>query len=125
MSIGSHGYGQIGWQENKQQFMYLAHRVAWVIANGQIPDGLTIDHLCRTRRCVNPAHLRLLTNVENATDNGQSKKTHCPHGHEYAGENLIVNRDGSRGCRACARRHKERRKATGLDREYYLRTRGW
>ena len=82
----------------------LAHRVAWSLANDeQIPDGLTVDHLCRVRRCCNPLHLRLLSNVANATDNGQRRKTHCPQGHEYQGANLYVAPNGHRRCRSCAR----------------------
>lgn len=101
-SKGSHGYGQT-WDGVTVR---LAHRVAWVLTHGPIPDDLTVDHICRNRTCCNPAHLRLLTNLVNATDNGQGRKTHCPSGHEYAGENLYVDPHGHRRCRTCA---KERR----------------
>lgn len=46
--------------------MVLAHRASWVHIHGQMPLGMTIDHLCKTRTCVNPDHLRLLPNYENA-----------------------------------------------------------
>ena len=65
-SIGSHGYAQIGWQDRGKVTMVLAHRAAWVAENGQVPLGMTLDHVCKVRRCVNPAHLRLLPNRENA-----------------------------------------------------------
>jgi hypothetical protein len=97
-STASHGYGQT-WDGTTVR---LAHRVAWTLANGPIPAGMTIDHLCRNRRCCNPAHLRLLTNLENARDNGPARRTHCPRGHEYAGENLYVSPRGDRRCRVCA-----------------------
>lgn len=100
-STASHGYGQT-WDGTTVR---LAHRVAWTLVRGAIPDGMTIDHTCRNRRCCNPAHLRLLSNVENATDNGQGRKTHCPRGHEYAGANLYVGPQGDRRCRECARIH--------------------
>lgn len=77
-SCGSHGYGQT-WDGST---VLLAHRVAWTLVNGEIPDGLTIDHVCRNRKCCNPSHLRLLSNIDNATDNGQISKTHCPARHD-------------------------------------------
>lgn len=104
-SVGSHGYGQIGWQlGGGRNTMVLAHRVAWWLAHGPIPDGLTIDHRCRNRRCCNPAHLRLLTNVENARDNGNARKTHCPRNHPYDEVNTLIDRKGHRACRACRRK---------------------
>ena len=97
-SVGSHGYGQTF----DGITVRLAHRVAWALANGQqIPNDMTVDHICRNRTCVNPAHLRLLTNEDNARDNGQGRKTHCPAGHPYSGDNLYVNRRGHRKCLAC------------------------
>jgi hypothetical protein len=105
-SVGSHGYSQIGWVEGGQRTVTLGHRVAWIAAHGPIPARLTIDHVCRVRRCVNVAHLRLLSNVENATDNGQGRKTECPRGHPYDERNTYVNRRGHRLCRACARERR-------------------
>lgn len=99
-SVGSHGYGN-SWDGISVR---VAHRVAWVLDRGrQIPDGLTVDHMCHNRRCVNPAHLRLLTNIENATDNGQGRKTHCPRGHAYDASNTYIGPTGGRRCRTCAR----------------------
>ena len=42
-----------------------AHRIAWELRNGPVPDGMVVDHLCRVRRCVNAAHLRVVTQKEN------------------------------------------------------------
>ncbi len=55
------GYGQIRAYGKTQN----AHRIAWEIVRGEIPDGLQIDHLCRNRGCVNPAHLEPVTQREN------------------------------------------------------------
>ena len=98
-SIASHGYGQT-WDGTTVR---LAHRVAWTLTYGPIPEDLTVDHLCRNKRCCNPAHLRLLTNVENARDNGEGRKTHCPLGHPYDETNTYYGKSG-RQCRACRKR---------------------
>jgi hypothetical protein len=68
------GYGQIGvgGRQNKDW----THRVAYRLMNGPIPDGMTIDHRCRNRVCVNPAHLRAVTmkqNGENLSPAGRGK----------------------------------------------------
>lgn len=44
---------------------YLAHRIAYFIYKGEVPEGLTIDHLCRTKWCQNPNHLEAVTFAEN------------------------------------------------------------
>ncbi len=57
----SNGYGQF-WVKGKR---ILAHRFAWELERGPIPKGLTIDHLCRNRGCVNVLHMELVSDVEN------------------------------------------------------------
>lgn len=84
--------------------MVLAHRVAYQALVGPIPAGMTVDHTCHNRICCNPAHLRLLTNAENARDNGFATRTHCPKGHEYTPENTgrgNPRRPGGRPSRVC------------------------
>lgn len=101
-STGSHGYGQT----YDGVTVRLAHRVAFVLAVGPIPGQLTVDHICHNKVCCNPSHLRLLTNVDNATDNLQDRKTHCPRGHTYNEENTYMDPKGHRRCRPCARQTK-------------------
>lgn len=100
-STGSHGYTQIGWVENGERVMELGHRVAWFIAHGPVPDDMTIDHICRNRRCGRVDHLRLLSNVDNAKLNGNAVKTHCKRGHEFTEANTYRDGEGHRRCRTC------------------------
>lgn len=84
------------------------HRVAWELAQGPIPDGLVIDHLCRTHSCANHAHLEAVTQRENvlrgeAPAARNAVKTHCNRGHEYDVGGVYVEKNGKRHCRACRR----------------------
>lgn len=90
--------------------MVAAHRWAYQQTISPIPDGLQIDHLCRNRRCVNVAHLEVVTAKENQARSpfDPERRTHCPSGHEYTDANTY-RRPGtnSRACRACHKRRNE------------------
>ena len=105
-SIAPSGYGRF-WMDGKNRY---AHRVAYVLTHGLIPDGLVIDHLCRNTACVNPTHLEPVTNTENLRRGvpGGRSQTHCKRGHELVDGNLYYwERNGkvSRKCRACTLMH--------------------
>lgn len=87
------------------------HRLAWVLKNGPIPDGLELDHKCRVRSCVNPDHLEPVTrqiNIMRGIGPAMLRARNagvvaCPKGHPYRGTNLFVSKSGSRVCRECNR----------------------
>ncbi len=112
-SISLTGYGQFS-RDGKTM---LAHRVAYIWAKGEIPEGLEIDHLCRNRKCVNPSHMELVTRSENIRRGllpeigrkyGESK-THCPQGHPYSEQNTYHRPDRpSRDCKICRKEASRR-----------------
>lgn len=59
------GYGRLGRTEGGKYTELMAHRIAFELYVGPIPEGLVIDHLCRNRGCVNPDHLEPVTNEVN------------------------------------------------------------
>lgn len=83
---------------------------------GPIPKGLVLDHLCRNRGCVNPAHLEPVTNRENIMRGHLPwrDRTHCARGHEFTPANTYHHpgsSPGSRKCRACHADYERARRA--------------
>lgn len=104
-TIHNTGYGCMSDETGRQ---VRPHRFMWELMRGPIPPGLTIDHLCRNKRCVNPDHMEVVTFGENtlrgnAWSGVNKRKTHCNHGHPFSGENLAITPQGYRSCRACSR----------------------
>ncbi len=89
----------------------LAHRYAYEFCVGPIPEGLTIDHLCRIRRCVLPDHLEPVTNRVNilrgeSPSARQARQTHCIYGHPFDEENTWLSKTNKRHCRTCNRNNQ-------------------
>ena len=85
----------------------LAHRFIFEHLYGSVPDGLDLDHLCRTRNCVNPDHLEVVTRQENLLRGTYARITHCPQGHPYDVENTSYT-EGHRRCKTCNREKAKR-----------------
>jgi hypothetical protein len=64
------GYGR---RKESDGSLWVVHRLVYTELHGPIPDGFQLDHLCRTRSCVNPMHLEVVLPAEN-TRRGDSAK---------------------------------------------------
>lgn len=100
------GYGRLVVVRGGKDNNMLAHRVVYEGVFGKIPEGLTIDHLCRNRACVNPKHMRVVSQRENTLAGNSpsainARKTECHRGHALSGYNLMLPKYGGRKCRKC------------------------
>lgn len=105
------GYGRFRVLDGPRGTM-MAHRFSYQLLIGPIPRGLTLDHLCREKRCVNPEHLEVVTLRENILRGNSlpainARKTHCKRGHCLSGKNVVITTAGYRNCREC---NNERRR---------------
>jgi hypothetical protein len=98
-----------------------AHRVAYQMVRGPIPSGLEIDHTCRNRACVNPAHLEAVTHLENMRRaqpwNVLLNRPHCANGHPWMPETTSYHKSGARCCLVCNRQKCKRYYAERKQRE--------
>lgn len=101
-STSTVGYGQFHvWGR-----LVTAHRFVYELYVGPIPEGLVLDHLCRNRQCVNPAHLEPVThriNILRGEGAGarNAAKEECPRGHPLTPENVRPSPRGFRRCSTC------------------------
>lgn len=113
LSVGGYGKYTVV-VDGKTKYPY-AHRYAYEILVGPVPEGTDLDHLCRVRKCVNPDHLEPVSRRENVRrgigpTGLNMAKTSCPSGHEYSQENTFVSRAGYRQCKICRRAYDKRRR---------------
>lgn len=118
----SNGYGSVGYRSR----VWSAHKLAYTMLVGTVPDGLTLDHLCHNRdldcpggrtcehrACCNPEHLEPVPQRVNSarSPNTLYGATHCPRGHSYA--TAYVRPNGRRECREC----RDEKRPTYYERE--------
>ena len=114
LALDKDGYGRFKIHKKGHR----AHRVAYEIYVGPIPETMVIDHLCRNKKCCNPLHLETVTTQENIQRGEltirEKSKTHCPQGHPYDEENthFHLSKKGTiwRTCRACWKIQREKKK---------------
>lgn len=107
-SLTPKGYARFKFDDRSGQ----GHRFAYLTLVGPIPEGLELDHICRVRHCINPAHLEAVTHLENLNRRVMPELvTHCVNGHEYTPENTYSKPNGKRMCRICKNAEKARYRA--------------
>jgi hypothetical protein len=116
-SLNNRGYGRLGIGKHKT---LLAHRISYELFVGSIPEGMELHHKCGVPNCVNPSHLEISihrTHMVVLHDKNaaaiNSRRTHCPSGHEYTPENTYRYKKGERMCRTCNRFRYHKRKSLG------------
>lgn len=99
-SVTGYGYGQ--YCHRISGLTMRAHKLAWELEHGPVPDGLVLDHLCRNRLCVRPDHLEPVPNRVNVlrgvgTSAVNARKEQCVRGHQLDRRDA----DGRRRCESC------------------------
>ncbi len=122
--VGSaaNGYGRFGIGYKG----HLAHRVSYILFNGEIPCGLVLDHTCRNRLCVNPSHLKAVTVRENNSlalpfrksmkgiccdpRKVRGPRQRCPNGHIKDQSNVVIvgKKNPKNFCKVCYQRRNKR-----------------
>lgn len=110
------GYPRLRVRELSEQY---AHRASYIEFRGPLSNNLTVDHLCFTPSCVNPAHLEAVPNEVNAARQRSALSGYCKRGHEFSEENTYwrtaSNGNSHRTCRICLRAsNRARREARNV-----------
>lgn len=107
------------------------HRFVFMLLGNIIPEGLVLDHLCEVPLCLNPKHLKPVTQRVNILRGRgapaiNSRKTHCPKGHAFDKENTQYAKNGQRVCRECHKIRLQRWNSENKEwkRNWYLSHKG-
>jgi hypothetical protein len=109
------GYGQVAVKHGGKWMPRYVHRLVFEALVAPIPDGLTLDHLCRNTRCANPAHLAVVTGTENIRRGSSpamviARSGKCAQGHPRDPQNVRQRADGHLRCVPCSRQYAARRR---------------
>lgn len=130
-AVNSRGYGSVG--AGRKGKTVLAHRVAVLVRDGEIPEGMTVDHLCRNKRCVRPDHLEVVTVAENNRRGraaaGYEIGGRCGSGHALTEDTVYRHPRGQLVCRQCQRTYSDKSplrmvRDWALDNGYVVAARG-
>lgn len=117
-SLTWNGYGEFKHEGKTVR----AHRFSYKYFVGKIPENLIVHHECKNRKCVNPKHLKAITQKLNiqlglagfVAGLRQLAKTHCPRKHKYDSQNTHLSKEGYRSCKKCRKEAYQRRIREGL-----------
>jgi hypothetical protein len=109
-SLDHYGYGTITIEGKRHK----AHRLAFLLIRGTLPDGKELHHTCENKRCCNPNHLVPLTRREHIAVTKYPRSTHCKNGHPFDADNTYIWR-GMRCCRTCNLMYTRLRRKVDLD----------
>jgi len=118
--ISPKGYAKITHKKRS----VIGSRFMYELIYGDVPKGLVVDHICNVRNCLNPKHLRAITNKENYMRSDKfGDSTHCPHGHNLNETGVELDWRGSRRCSECRRIYFREyyKKNPNKSKDYYQR----
>lgn len=111
-SKNTKGYPYIRFEKDCKRTIVMESRVVYASTKGEVPDDMYVCHTCDNPGCINPEHLFLGSPKDNALDmankgrHRNSRKTHCPKGHEYSESNTYTDKNGKRNCLTCKKQSR-------------------